>query len=201
MLDSTTSKIYDAIKGSPWGIATLDVLTSLRLCDDFTLKTILSRLNKAKKIIRLKRGVYSTYPLMDGFAAAQASFNGYLCFSTALYFHKLTTEFPFTVFVVTVNTSKLKKIGQIEFKAVALKEKAIGLEYQGNYVVSTRAKTLFDCIYIPDYGVEKEKLINVFQEAQLTNKEWKEFEYYVKKFVREKNRRRFEEIKRRIRKG
>lgn len=201
MLDSTTSKIYDAIERSPFGITTLDILTSLRLCDNFTLKTILSRLNKAKKIIRLKRGVYSVYPLIDGFVAAQASFNGYLGFSTALYLHKLTTEFPFTVFVVTVNTSKIKKIGQIEFMAVALKEKAVGLEYNGNYVISSRAKTLFDCIYIPYYAVEEEKLINVFQEAQLTNKEWKEFDYYVKKFVKEKNRKGFYEMKRRIKEG
>ena len=110
MLDSITLKVFLAIQRAPAGIITLDILESLNWCDRTTLKTILSRLNKAKKIVRLKRSVYSSYPLNDAFATGQALFNGYLGFSTALYLHKLITEIPFTITIVTTHTSTSKTI-------------------------------------------------------------------------------------------
>lgn len=173
--------VLDAIRNSPSGIASLDVLESLRLCDADTLKTTLSRLNRSGRILRLKRGVYSENPLRDAFAAAQATFNGYLGFSSALYLHKLITEVPFTAIVVTTNTSGSKVFGQYEFRAVALKEKAVGFETINNLTVSTRAKTLFDCVYIERYSVEMEKLVDAYRGAQLSSKEWKEFDFYVKR--------------------
>ncbi len=199
MLKSITLQVLEAVERSPFGIAHLDVLDGLKLCGKSTLKTILSRLNKSNRIVRLKRGVYASCPLVDAFATGQAMFKGYLGFSTALYLHTLTSEVPFTVFVVTVYTSSSKLIGQYEFKAVALKEKAVGFECKDGYVVSTRAKTLFDCIYFPDYSVEPQKLVDAFKEACLTAKEWKEFDGYVKKFVKEKKRKRFYSIKKMIR--
>ena len=195
MSETLTLKILEAIEKSPAGIASLDVLVSLRLCDAFTLKTILSRLNKRKKILRLKRGVYSTNPLKDAFAAAQATFGGYLAFSTALYLHKIISETPFTIYVATTNTSLSKTVGQYVFKAVALGEKAVGFERKEIYVLSTKPKTLFDCIYLSKYSVEEEKLTDEFKEAELNSKEWKEFNIYVKKFVNIKNRNKFYEIR------
>lgn len=181
--EKASAAVLKAIESSPIGIATLDILESLQLCDDDTLKTTLSRLNTNGKIIRLKRGVYSTNPLTDSFTCAQATFNGYLGFTSALYLHKLTTEYPFTVTVVTRQDSGSKVFGQLVFKAVSLKEKAIGFENKGTYIVSTRAKTLFDCLYLPRYAVEEEKLIEAFRQAKLTTKEWKEFGHYVEKFA------------------
>ncbi len=179
--------VLKAIERAPLGVATLDVLESLQLCDNDTLKTTLSRLNTSGKIIRLKRGVYSTNPMQDSFSCAQSTFNGYLGFTSALYLHKLTTEVPFTITVVTRQDSGSKMFGQIEFKAISLKEKAIGFENKNPYVVSTRAKTLFDCLYLPRYSVEEKKLIAAFSEAKLTAKEWKEFDRYVKKFASQEN--------------
>jgi len=161
----------------------LDVLFSLGLSDADTIKTTLSRLNKRGRIIRLKRGVYSANPPKDQFAAAQAVFNGYLGFSTALYLHKLTSELPFSITVVTRNTSKVKPVAGWEFKAVALKEKAVGFEAKGPYTVSTRAKTLFDCLYLPRYGVERQKLLEAYSQDGLTKQEWREFDSYCKKFA------------------
>lgn len=198
MLDSITYKVYKSIEGSPSGITTLDLLMSLQLCNPPTLKTILSRLNKAKKIVRLKRGVYATYPLVDAFITGQAMFNGYLGFSTALYLHGLITEVPFTVMIVTTNSSASKTIGGYEFKAIALKEKAVGFGQKEEYVISTRAKTLFDCIYLPAYSIEEEKLVNIFKEAKLSKKEWIEFKVYVEKFIKVRSKERFYEMKKRI---
>ncbi len=181
--EKVSAAVLKAIENSPIGIAPLDILESLQLCDKNTLKTTLSRLNTSGKIIRLKRGVYSTNPMKDAFACAQSTFNGYLGFTSALYIHKLITEVPFTITVVTLWDSGTKAFGQYLFKAVSLKEKAIGVETKGSYFVSTRVKTLFDCIYLPRYAVEEEKLIEAFRQAKLTAKEWKEFDHYVEKFA------------------
>jgi len=195
----TSQAVLDAVLGSPHGITTLDVLESLRLSDSFTLKTTLSRLNKSGRIIRLKRGVYSANPMRDPYACAQATFNGYLGFSTALYLHRLISEMPFSLIVVTASTSKVKQFGEYEFRAVALGEKAIGFARIGEYVVSTRAKTLFDCLYLPKYSVEMDKLISAFKQAELTEEEWREFSSYVKRFARGRVARRVEGAVRLIR--
>ena len=199
--NGVSGKILKAIEESPSGIASLDVLKSLRLTDPSTLKTTLSRLNQSERIIRLKRGVYSSKPIRDAYCCAQALFNGYVGFAGALHVHKIITEIPFMVVVVTSATSKTRVFNDFEFKAVALKEKAIGFERVGNYVVSTRAKTLFDCLYLPDYSIEVEKLCSAFAQAGLSKKEWVEFESYVEKFVRGKTRERMLKVERKIKRG
>lgn len=197
-MESLARTVLEAIEDSNEGISRLDMLESLRLCDDFTLKTTLSRLNKAGKILRLKRGVYATNPLKNAFSAAQATFGGYVGFSSALYLHKLTTEYPFSITIVTNNKSSSKSVGAIEFRAVALKEKAVGFENVGGLVVSTKAKTLFDCIYLERYSVEGQKLIGAYKERRLSAKEWREFDSYVSRFIRTGMRSKFNEIKREI---
>jgi len=181
-----SEQVLKAIENSPKGVATLDLLESLQLCDRNTLKTTLSRLNKHKRIIRLKRGVYSVNPIKDAFYCAQKIFNGYIGFTSALYLHNLITELPFTVTIVTTQTSKVKKIGQYEFRAVSLKEKAVGFEKKEGYTVSTKAKTVFDCLYLPQYSIELDRLIKIIK--KLNKKEMKEFAYYINNFGDEKMR-------------
>lgn len=175
--------VLKAVEQSPSGIANLDVLQSLRLCGAATLKTTLSRLRKQGRIIRLKRGTYASNPPKDAYACAQATFNGYLGFSTALYLHELIAEIPFTITVVTTATSRTKAIGEYTFRAVALREKAVGFKRMRGYSISTRAKTLFDCLYLPRHSLEERKLLEAFRDAALTESEWAEFEVYVKKFA------------------
>ncbi len=177
-----TEQVLDAVEKSPSGIASLEILKSLRICDHATLKTTLSRLSMAKRAIRLKRGIYSVNPMKDAFLCAQSTFNGYLGFTSALYLHKLITEIPFAITVVTRNESKGKPVGEFRFLAIAMKEKAVGFVKLGDHVLSSRAKTLFDCLYLPKYSVEKNKLIASYKEAKLGKNEWKEFDNYLNKF-------------------
>ena len=197
-MESLTEKIRRAVENSPDGIAELEILESLRLCDKSTLKTTMSRLSKSGKIIRLKRGVYSSNPIRDAFAAAQHTYNGYLGFSSALYIHRLITELPFLVTVVTTHRSASMAIGAYEFKAVAMKEKAIGFENIGNLTVSTRAKTLFDCLYLERYSIEIDKLIDAYRTSKLSAAELKEFDSYVNRFVSKGMRSKFDKIKKTI---
>ena len=199
MSKNITSLVQDAIEKAPFGMINLELLKNLRLCDDDSLKTTLSRLNKAGKIIRLKRGLYSANPIKDAFATGQGLFNGYLGFTSALYLHKLISEVPFRITIVTINESQSKSIGTYEFKSVALHEKAVGFERLESYNVSTRAKTLFDCLYLKAYSIEEKKLIQAFKDAKLSELEWKEFDMYVKKFLNKKKTGRFEQMKKTIR--
>ena len=198
MFPTLSEKVRKAIEMAPSGIATLDVLESLRLCGPHTLKTTLSRLKKKGAIAGLKRGTYAALPLADGFASALATFNGYLGFSSALYLHRVTAEQPFTITLITSSTSATKSFGQYEFKAVALKEKAIGFEYKGILAVSTRAKTLFDCLYFPQASVERGKLLEAYGNAKLSRSEWREFEDYVKRFATGKTADRIRKAKQEI---
>ncbi len=190
-MNSLTGRVVNAAQNSPDGIVTLDMLESLQFSDDFTLKTTLSRLCKSNRIIRLKRGVYSANPIRDAFAAAQYIYSGYLGFSSALYVHKLITELPFSIMIVTMYKSASKSVGAYEFRAIALKEKAIGFENMENLTVSTRAKTLFDCLYLERYSVERDKLIEAYRAARLSTTELKEFDSYVKRFIPKRLRGKF----------
>ncbi len=197
-MDNLTERLIKAIQNSPESIASFETLESLQFCDDNTLKTTLSRLSKSDKIIRLKRGVYSSNPIRDAFTAAQHIYDGYLGFSSALYVHRLITELPFLITVVTTHKSTSKVIGAYEFRAIAMKEKAIGFENINNLTVSTRAKTLFDCIYLERYSIEKDKLIEAYRTAELSTEELKEFDSYVKRFVSKSTRSKFDKIKKAV---
>lgn len=193
-----TETVLGAVKNSPNGITTLDILESLRLCDDFTLKTTLSRLGKSGRIIRLKRGTYTTSPLPDAFAAAQHVFNGYIGFSSALYLHKLIAELPFSIAVVTRFKSGVKTAGQYEFRAIALKDKAVGFANIGGIVISTRPKTLFDCLYLERYSIARSRLIESYKSASLSSKELSEFDSYVKRFIPPGKRQKFNDARAQI---
>lgn len=197
-MDNLTEKIRRAVENSPNGIAWLETLESLQLCDRSTLKTTLSRLSKSSRILRLKRGVYSSNPIRNAFAAAQCVYGGYLGFSSALYAHKLIAELPFVVTVVTTHKSASKAAGAYEFRAIAMGEKAIGFEDIGGLTVSTKAKTLFDCLYLERYSIERDKLIEAYKTAKLSPDELREFDSYVKRFVSKKRRAKFDEIKKEI---
>ncbi len=185
---NVTAGVLRALELSPSGIAPLDVLASISNASRGTLLATLCRLAREKRIVRLKRGAYSVSPIRDGYAAAQAKFGGYIAFASALKLHGLIAEEPFTITVATPNYSKTVRAGNLEFRAVALGERAVGSERKGAHVVSSRAKTLFDCLFLPQYSVEKEKLADAYAAAGMKKEEWREFERYVRGLGRRKAR-------------
>ena len=168
------------------GIVPIDIFKSLQLCGESTLKVILSRLLKKGALIKLKNGLYSWNVegggVEDFFYASQATYDGYLGFSTALYLHGLTDQYPFTLFVVTPNKSASKRIGDVELKAVAMHKRAIGTHQLGDYLVSTVPKTLYDCFHLPEYSGGLSVILRAVYEAKLNESQWREFLTYVDKF-------------------
>ena len=186
---SIEMRLHALARRSKHALFSLSEARSWRLCSPSSLAVTLHRMVKKGLLVRLWRGLYyapsveqPAAPVDDLLYAAQKMFGGYLAFATALYLHRLRDEFPFTVFVATFSTSTSRSMGVAEVKAVALRERAVGVQQMGDYVVSSRAKTLFDCLYLPSFGGGEPAMISVFKKARLSKSEWKEFFGYVRSF-------------------
>ena len=145
---------------------------------------ILSLLVRYGVIYKVRRGIYSKKPIeeLDVFKLAQTIFPGYLGFSTACYIYGWLEYFPFTIYVVTVSTSKQLKLKNFLIKAVALKQKAIGSTRIKGYLVSTKGKTLFDLLYKPTFVGGYSEIVKILKKVKLSRADLKEFVFYAKKF-------------------
>ena len=121
----------------------------------------------------LKRGSYlvndtpSDKPLIQNpFQIAPYVQKGYIGFSSALRLYNLITYEPFTIFIVTPHTSQEKTLGDYVFKSVAMGKKATGATFSQGVYVSTREKTLFDCMYKPQYAGGYKEIIHVLESVQ-----------------------------------
>lgn len=189
-LSGLEQRVYFAAREAKKGIITFEILASMQLCSRQTLYVVLNRMVKKKFLFRVKRGVYSVATgyfqpvngVEDAYHTAQLIFPGYLAFATALNLHGLLDEFAFTAFVATTSTSASRVLGQVEVRAVALGKSAVGFVRMGDYTVSTRAKTLFDCLRFPDYSGGYSKITKAFFFAKLSAEEWQEFCSYIAAF-------------------
>ena len=120
-----------------------------KICHSLSSKGHLHRLKKGVYLIQKKP---SDLPLIkDPYKIALALFKGYIAFSSALRVYNLLDYAPFTIFVVTVNKSREKRVGEYTFKAVAMGKRAVGLTHYNGIYISTISKTFFDCFYKPQY--------------------------------------------------
>ncbi|MFH0837455.1 MAG: hypothetical protein V1870_04960 [Candidatus Aenigmatarchaeota archaeon] len=74
-----------------------------------------------------------------------------------------------------------KKIGEYEYKAVALGNRFSGYVQKDEYNISNIPKTLFDCFYIPEYSGSYSNILKAVYRSNMTNKEWHEFLHYCEK--------------------
>lgn len=192
-LSGLEQQLYFVAREAKHGIATVGVLAGLRLCSRQTLHVMLNRMVRKKWLVRVKRGIYAVAPdyfqpargVEDVFYTAQLVYPGYLAFSTALYLHGLLEETPFTLYVATNDVSGKKVMpGGFEVQAVALGRTAVGAQHkEGGYALSTKAKTLFDCLRFPEYAGGYSRITNAFFTARLHNAEWREFARYFQAFA------------------
>ncbi len=141
------------------------IITSEQIKDIFfhkdpkKINKIISSLKKKGYLYRLKRENYliqeipTEKPIIkDPYLVGLALFKGYLAFSSALKIYDLIDYEPFMIFIATWNISRTEEIGNYLIKAVALGEKAIGITHYKNYYVSTREKTIYDCLIKPQFA-------------------------------------------------
>lgn len=192
MMSKTEQIVYFYIDKSERKLLSLDVLYDAKLCEHDTLKNALHRLVAKKWLIRIKRGWYAinepeNNSLSDTFFLATIVFNGYVAFSSALYVYGALDEIPYTVFVATETTSTSKRIGSMDIKAVAMHSRFTGVkDTRGisgyTYPVSTRAKTLYDCLYLPRYSGGYSNILQAIPRLMKSKEDWEEFSFYSHRF-------------------
>jgi len=145
---------------------------------------IVSSLLHKKYLLQIKKGLYyaALNQPYDEFLLGQYLFGGYIGFSTALWLHGMKTETPSTCYIVVYKGKKAKRIGSMQYQAISLGEKAVGSFYLGKHHISTKAKTLFDCFYMPKYAGGFSQIIYSLSSSSINNEEWREFLEYIHKF-------------------
>lgn len=144
-----------------------------RISSKLSLKGYLHRLKKGTYIVQEKPT--NTPIIKNPYKIALALFKGYIGFSSALRVYDLIDYEPFTIFVITKNKSREKKIGEYTFKSVAMGKRAVGMAYYKGIFISTISKTFFDCFYKPQYGGGYSTITKALYE---TNIDWDEFIKY-----------------------
>jgi predicted transcriptional regulator of viral defense system len=148
------------------------------------INKICSNLSAKGYLHILKKGIYlvqarpSAVPVIKNpYKVALALFNGYIGFSSALRVYNLLDYAPFTIFVVTVNKSREKMIGEYTFKAVAMGTRAVGVTHYKETYISTISKTFFDCFYKPQYCGGYSVITKALDDVE---PDWGEFTWYFK---------------------
>lgn len=155
------------------------------------LYVLVGRLARKGWLTRVGKGVYLRLPactaldggayLEDTFEVGMKMFRGYVAFHSALRVHRLSEHQPFTIFMATRGRSEtVPLLRYYEVKAVKLGRRFTGFTEEGKYVVSTKAKTFFDCFEHPQYAGGYPELLKCLFAAG--GVDWKEMEAYVSAF-------------------
>ncbi len=156
------------------------------------LRVLVQRLQRKGWLTALGKGVYLRLPasaalegkvyLEDPFKVALKLFRGYLAFQSALKIHGLSDYQPFTVYVATENKSQtVSLLEQYEIKAITFRERYAGYEAKDGYLVSTVAKTFFDCFFHSVYAGGYPEILKSLHSCD--SMDWQEFLKYLKKFA------------------
>lgn len=156
------------------------------------LRVLVQRLEKKGWLTSLGKGAYLRLPasaalggkvyLEDPFKVALKLFRGYLAFQSALKIHGLSEYEPFTIYVATRNKSEtIALLERYEVKAITFRRRYAGYEKKDSYVVSTVAKTFFDCFFHPHYAGGYTEVLKSLHSCD--SMDWDGFLKYVKKFA------------------
>ena len=146
-----------------------------KICSNLSLKGYLHRLKKGMYLVHEKPSIAPV--IKNPYRIALTLFQGYIGFSSALRVYNLLDYEPFTIFVVTTNKSREKKIGEYIFKSVAMGEKAMGITYYEGMYISSLEKTFFDCFYKPQYSGGYSTITKALHDIDLN---WNDFIQYFR---------------------
>ncbi len=136
-------------------------------CNYNYAKVIASRLLRKKWLVPIEKGKYLIAPLEAGkesiytdhefVIASELVQPYYLGYWSAMNYHGMTEQVPFTVFIVTTKRRKAKKIHGVNYAFITLvKQKFFGYETVNvagkNISISDKEKTIVDCLDHPEYS-------------------------------------------------
>ena len=146
------------------------------------IRNVFSNLVSKGILYRLQQGIYLRcgepfLPVIDDPAKlALTIYPGYLAFFSALHHWGLHEYEPFIVTVATRNRSAERGIGEYTIRAVAMGERAQGMVYDEGVYVSTLEKTIFDCIYKPNWSGGYNLVVRAIADSE---PDWKEVLFWL----------------------
>ncbi|MFH1566265.1 MAG: hypothetical protein ABIB98_03665 [bacterium] len=155
------------------------------------LKTLLSRYERAGKITRLKKGIYTMKTAFSSdyteFVACSLYSPSYLSLEYCLYYYNILTEIPVSFTLITKKkTMRLfNKLGRFFYHKIKT-ELFCGFnveEVYGLYIFkATKAKALFDFLYLRKNMLTDEKSVLELRLnlSNINKKDMVEFEKYVR---------------------
>ena len=137
---------------------------------------------KDKRVIRIKRGIYSKSA--NPFFVAARLYGGYIGLSSALYLYRLKPEVESSIFVCVDKPMKAMRFLDKTLTPVNLSKDAYGtalLDVSGlSVLVSTFPKTLFDMLARPRHANYFD-FYRAINSSGLKADKWNELLYYLKR--------------------
>lgn len=148
-----------------------------------TVKAMAFNLVKKGVLVRLSRGRYlvsKTPEKYDPLRTANYVFDGYIAFSSALFVYGYNPTRSFTVWGASSQRKTIRKIGEYIYISVPMGRLTFGSTYYKGYRVSTRSKTVFDCIYKIHYVEDMRSLLDAIHD--MGSKDFDELIGYLKEY-------------------
>ncbi len=135
-------------------VITIDTLYKLneifKFAEKSTIKEITFRLVKKHALIRLERGKYLVIRSPENYDALKVAnylFDGYIAITSALFVYGYNQTKSFVIWGTTSSRKKIRKIGEYTYIMLPMGRSVFGSLYYKGYKISTKAKTLIDCVY------------------------------------------------------
>ena len=166
-------------------IVSLDSIKEIGILRRGSLPTILHRLGRKGFIIRLSKGRYyitkdRTYNRL--FVGSNIVENSYIAMESALFVYGAIKTVPIAIQVATnLEFLKVRNVGNERYVLIPFGKLAVGyIISKEGYKISTRGKTLFDCLYKIKYIGYVENLISMI--SLMGGKDLSEFLYFASKY-------------------
>jgi len=143
-----------------------DAKKTMNISSD-SLKNVIYRLKKKKRIIEIKKGQYLFVPAKAGVEGHWSEYtysaltkllgkNYYVGFWSALNYWGMTEQHPLVAFIVVTKRMRDFEFSNQKIKFITLnKKRFFGFETQktnkSEFNISTREKTIIDCLLLPQY--------------------------------------------------
>jgi len=142
-----------------------DIIRELGVSYNYA-KVIANRLAKKKWVAPLEKGKYLIVPLEAGkesiytehefIIASQLVEPYYIAYWSALNYHGMTEQIPFTVFAASTKRRRNRKIHDVRYEFITLSKKKffgfVTVNISGkNVYISDKEKTIADCLDHPEY--------------------------------------------------
>jgi len=137
------------------------------------LHEVLENLVEKEFLSRIERGKYCRHNFRDEMAIGSFLVNdGAIAYWSALNRHRLTEQFPNTVFVQTTKMKSAKTVFAVSYQFIKITpRKRVGIQTEGygdhKFQMTNLEKTIVDCFDLPQYSGGYSELIRAFEQTQL----------------------------------